>query len=228
MPTNAIDLTTLASVKAWLSLTGGGDDQVIQDAITAFSAYVLHLTGRGPTDGSIPSSSPFVAPVSYDEFYDGSGTMRQPIRNWPITKVSKVNISGQDIPQSTSINVWGWVVDQDGKFITLRGGYNPTVATFQNYRYQGGRYGYGAGVQGPGFCAGVQNVEIAYTAGFNGVPFDLEMAARKVVALNYKKRGWIGLRTQAMAAGAGTVSYATWEMEPQDERTIHYYDRKVA
>jgi hypothetical protein len=169
-----------------------------------------------------------VAPMSYDEFYDGSGTMRQPIRNWPIVSVSSVNVNGQVLPQSTSINVWGWVVDQDGKFISIRGGYNPTVATFQNYRYQGGRYGYGAGIQGPGFAAGVQNVEIVYSAGFNGVPFDLEMAARKTVGLNYKRRSWIGQKAQAMAAGAGTVSYGTWEMDTDAERTIHYYDRRVA
>ena len=129
--------------------------------------------------------------------------MRQPIRNWPITSVSSVTVNGQAMPQSTSIQVWGWVVDGDGKFISLRGGYAPGVATFQNYQYQGGRYGYGAGVQGPGFCAGIQNVEIIYTAGFASVPFDLEMMARKVVSLNYKRARWIGQRMQAMAQGAG-------------------------
>lgn len=223
--TNAIDLTTLAAVKAWINLTGTGDDQVIQDAITAFSSYVLHLTGRGPADGSIPTASPFTSVVNYDEFYDGSGTMRQPIRNWPIASVSAVNVNGQALPQSTSINTWGWVVDQDKKFISIRGGYSPTVATFQNYRYQTGR---GFGAQGPGFSPGVQNVEVVYSAGFAAVPFDLEMAARKTVGLNYKRRSWIGQKSQAMASGAGTVSYGTWEMDIDCERTIHYYDRRVA
>jgi hypothetical protein len=227
MATNPIDLTTVANVKSWAQVGAStSDDQTIQDAITAFSSYVLHLTGRGPADGSIPAASPFVTPVNYDEFYDGSGTLRQPIRNWPIVSVSSVNVNGSVIPQSTSLNVWGFVVDQDKRFISIRGGYSATVATFQNYPYQGGRGNFRA--QGPGFCNGVQNVEIVYSAGFAAVPFDLEMAARRSVALNYKKRNWIGLRSQAMAAGAGTVSYATWEMEPQDERTIHYYDRRVA
>ena len=230
--TNPIDITTLAAVRLWAGIKTGtvapDEDQIIQDAITAFSAYVLHITGRGTADGSLPAASPFVYPVAYDEFYDGSGTMRQPIRNWPIISASVVNVDGQAIPQSTSINVWGWVIDQDRRFISLRGGYSPTVATFQNYRYQGGRYGYGAGVQGPGFSAGIQNVEISYLAGFFGVPYDLEMAARKTVALNYKRRGWIGQRAQAMAAGAGTVSYDTWEMDKQSERDILYYQRRVA
>jgi hypothetical protein len=223
---NPIDLSTLTAVKSWAGVTGTGDDQIIQDAITAFSSYVLHLTGRGPTDGSIPAASPFVTPVSYDEFYDGSGTLRQPIRNWPIVSVSSVNVNGSEIPQSTSLNVWGFVVDQDKRFISIRGGYSPSVATFQNYRYQGGRGGFGA--QGPGFCNGVQNVHIVSVAGFNSVPFDLEMTARKVCALNYKRRGWIGQKSQAMASGAGTLSYGTWEMDQDCERTIHYYDRRVA
>lgn len=224
----SIDLTTLSAVKSWvqISQTSTSDDQIIQDCITAFSAYVLKVTGRGPTDGSIPASSPFVAPVSYDEFYDGSGTLRQPIRNWPVQSVSSVNVNGQPVPQSTSVNVWGFVVDQDKRFISIRGGYSATIATFQNYRYQ---YGRGLpGFNGPGFSNGVQNVEIVYMAGFNGVPFDLEMAARKTVALNYKRRSWIGQKSQAMAAGAGTLTYGTWEMDTQDMRTIDYYTLRVA
>ena len=230
MSANPIDLTTLNAVKTWvgISLTSTVDDGTIQDVITSFSAYVLRITGRGNPNGTIPANSPFVYPVAYDDFYDGSGTMRQPVRNWPVVSVASVTVDGQVLPQSTSINVWGWVVDGDGQNISLRGGFNPTVATFQNYRYQGGRYGYGAGVQGPGFCAGIQNVEIQYTAGFFGVPYDLEMAARKTVSLNYKRRGWIGQRSQAMAAGAGTVSYDTWEMDPQSERDVKYYMRRVA
>lgn len=217
-----INLTTLANVKGWLGIAPGttSDDIKIQDCITAFSAYVIHATGRGPMDGSYPTQSPFVNPVTYTDTYDGSGTVRQPIRNWPITSVASVNISGQAIQQSTSINTWGWVVDGDGRFISLRGGINPNVATFQNYRYQG------YVPFGPGFSAGVQNVQITYTAGFFTVPVDLEMAARKTVALNYSRKGWIGQRSQAMAQGAGTVSFGTWEMDQDCANTIFYYRRQ--
>lgn len=222
-----IDLTTLANVKNWVGIPylETSEDQTIQGCITAFSAYVLRVTGRGPEDGTVAAVSPFVSPVPYDDVYDGSGTLRQPIRNWPITGVTSVNISGVVIPQSTSIQVWGWVVDGDKKFISLRGGYNATVATFQNYGMQ---YGRGGLSRGPGFAAGIQNVEIVYTAGFFGTPFDLEMLARKVCSLNYKRRSWIGQRTQMMASGAGTVSYNEWEMDQQDMRTLQYYQRRVA
>jgi hypothetical protein len=224
---HAIDLTTYSAVKAWVAIPPGAatDDQLIQDMVTAFSAYVLKLTGRGPADGSIPAASPFVAPVAYDEVYDGSGTDRQPIRNWPITAVASVNVNGQVIPQSTSIQTWGWVIDGDGRFISLRGGYSANVATFQNYAYQGNRFGF---AKAAGFTAGNQNVEIAYTAGFNGVPFDLELTARKVCSLVYKRRGWIGQKMQMLAAGAGTVQYNEWEMDAQDMRTVMYYQRRTA
>jgi hypothetical protein len=223
---NAIDLTTYSAVKAWVTIPPGTttDDQIIQDIVTGFSAYVLRLTGRGAMDGSIPAASPLVAPVAYAETYDGSGTNRQPIRNWPITAVSSLTIDGQTIPQSSSINVFGWVIDGDGRFVSLRGGYSANVATFQNYRFQGQR---GSGVSF-GFSAGTQNVQISYTAGFSGVPFDLEMTARKVCALNYKRRSWIGQKMQQLSAGAGMVQYNDFEMEPQDVRTIMYYQRRVA
>src|SRR4029077_18917083 len=223
---NAIDLTTYSAVKDWVQIPTGttGDDQKIQDCVTAFSAYALKATGRGPANGSIPTSSPLLARTSYDEFYDGSGTLRQAIRNWPIVSVSSVSISGQTIPQSTSIRVWGWVIDQDARFISLRGGYSPTVATFQNFRYQGGRYGAGGE---PGFEAGIQNVEVVYSAGFSGVPFDLEMMARKVVALNYKRTGWIGIQNIQLSAGAGQATYNTWEMDAQDTNVLRYYQRRT-
>ena len=61
MAANPIDLTTLAAVKAWLQIGTGStaDDGILQDAITAFSAYALRATSRGPADGSIPSCFSF-------------------------------------------------------------------------------------------------------------------------------------------------------------------------
>ena len=221
MTANGIDLTTLSAVKSWVQISNSAtsDDVIIQDAITAFSAQVLRMTGRGPQDGSIPTTSPFTAIQSYTETYDGSGSMRQAIRNWPIATVTSLSISGQSIPQSTSVSVWGWVIDGDGKFLSIRGG--------------GFGYGYGNGrnLRGcatGGFFLGVQNVAITYTAGFSAVPFDLEMAARKTVALYYKRRMNIGQRSQAMAQGAGTVMFDLSEMEPDVLTTINYYRRRAS
>lgn len=208
--TDGIDLSSIQDVKTWLGIGQGNtsDDSPIQDCITAFSVYVLRLTARGAADGSIPTVSPFVQPVSYDEFYDGSGTDSLQLRNWPITAVASLNVNGRTIPASSGIGHFGYVVDGDGKFLSMRSG---------GWNYQRG------GGCSSGFPDGAQNVEVQYTAGFAAVPFDLEMAVRKTVALNYKRKSWIGQRAQAMAGGAGTVSYSTWEMDADAARTIEYY-----
>jgi hypothetical protein len=222
MCANAIDLTTLAAVKAWAGVTTSGDDQVIQDAITAFSLYAMHVTGRGSADGSVPTSSPFATPVSYDEFYDGNGNESLYLRNWPITAVTAVIDTGYTIPQSTSTVNPGWYIDQSHKYIGLR--YGGTLYSQRGYGGAGRRTGYGR----VGFSLGQQNVEVQYTAGFSAVPFDLEMTARKVVALNYKRRQRIDQKSQAMAQGAGTVSFYDWEMDSADARTMNYYQARVA
>lgn len=221
---NPIDLTTIANVQGWISSNGpqsawsATELQIIQDCITAFSLYVLQLTGRGNADGSVPTASPFVTPVAYDEFYDGNGNDQLPLNNWPITAVAAVIDTGYTIPQSTSTTSPGWVVDQSHKFIVLR--YGGTL-------YSRGWRGRGGSAR-VGFTLGTQNIEVQYTAGFNGIPFDLEMLARKIVGLNYRRRGWIGQKSQAMAMGAGTVNYGTWEMDDQDQRVLAYYMTRAA
>lgn len=226
---NPIDLTTLAAVARWINYQTGvntSQDQNISDCITAFSAYALRQTGRGPIDGTDPTTSPFVTPVAYDEFYDGSGTWRQPIRNWPIVSVAAVLVNGTAITQSAAVLSPGWVIDGDRRFISIRGSFGGSVATFRNFPYAYGRNPF-AGQAPGGFCKGIQNVEIQYTAGYAAIPFDLEMLARKIVALNYKRTGWIGQKSQSMAGGAGTVNYSDWDMDEQDRKVLQYYRAQV-
>jgi hypothetical protein len=199
---------------------GLSPDQTIQDCVTAFSLYALRQTGRGNSDGSIPSESPFVTPVSYNEWYDGNGQRKMYVNNWPINSGSLLTINGITVPQSTGITVPGWLLDQSGRAIVLRPGFSSGPATFSNVRALRGREG-GGWV----FALGTQNINWQYIGGFSGVPFDLEMCARKVVALNYKRTGWIGQKSQSMAAGAGTVEYGTWEMDDDCRATLEYYKR---
>ena len=218
--TNPIDITTLAAVKAWANVLSVNEDQIIQDAITAFSAYVLHQTGRGNADGSIPTTSPFNTPTSYDELYDGTGNDMLPIRNWPITAVSSVNAGGITVTPSQGITNPGYIVDQSKKFLVLRGGAPGYFRGVYGRGFFGGRGSEG----GPGWPLGTQNIEVQYTAGFAATPFDLEMMARKVVSLFYKRRGWIGQRMQMMAQGAGSVSYTSdWNIDPTDKQVLFYY-----
>jgi hypothetical protein len=109
-PTSSpLDLVTLAQVQNWLiqqgSMINANEPQMIQDAITAFSVFVLRQTGRGPQDGSQPDvlngQSPFVTPVSYFEIRDGNGNSKLPLRNWPIVSVQGVTFGGIAVPAST-------------------------------------------------------------------------------------------------------------------------------
>lgn len=220
MAPNAIDLTTLAAVKAWLSLTSTTDDQVVQDCITAASLYWLHATGLGPQDLTNPTASPLNSVVPYSEVYDGSGSNRLFLRNRPIVAVSSLSIGAIAIQASSGVNVPGYVIDGTRKSISLRGGFGPPVSGqllrvgFANLR--GNDRGFGNDVQG---------VAVAYTAGYSATPFDVEMACRQQVALNYKRRGWIGQRSQSMAQGAGTISYESWEIPPSVQSVMDRYKR---
>jgi hypothetical protein len=219
---NPIDITTLAAVKAWAAIQSSNEDQIVQDAITAFSNYVLNFTGRGNADGSVPSTSPFNAVVSYDEFYDGNGNDRLLLRNWPIVTVTSVKDSGVTIPASSSTTSPGYTIDQDRKFLVLRYGGNSFTRGWGGYGYRGPQF------SRTGWSLGTQNVEVAYTAGFTVTPFDLEMCARKVVSLNYKRRQRIDQKSQAMAGGAGTVSFYDWQMDETDMQTLQFYRRRTA
>lgn len=217
---NSADNAKIVSISY---LSSGADDQTIQDCITAFSAYVLKQTGRGPSDGSIPTASPFVAPVAYNEWYDGSGSIRQFVRQWPIQSVSVLAIGPLSIPLSTAWNVPGFVIDEGKKSLSLRGGGGGYVGGILRVGFWNTTYN-GCGYR---FWEGPQNVNVQYTAGFSGVPEDLELMARKVVSLNYKRRGWIGQKSLSMANGAGTTTYGTWEMEAADVNTMQYYRRNA-
>ena len=46
MGANVIDLTSVAAVNNWLNQGSGVDAGIIQSAVTAFSQFVLTLTGR--------------------------------------------------------------------------------------------------------------------------------------------------------------------------------------
>src|SRR5208282_4750682 len=108
-PNPALDLTTLAQVKSWLSSNGTApaatsDDQNVEACITYFSLVFLWRTGLGPQDGSIPTNSPFIAPVAYTEVYDGSGSSRQFLHNYPIQSVASLQIENYQVPASSG---WG-------------------------------------------------------------------------------------------------------------------------
>jgi hypothetical protein len=211
------DLTTLGAVriKAELQDANTKDDQEIGDAITAFSQYFLYRTG-------IASFSNVVA---YVEVRDGNGNDEMFTRNRPITTVASVLINGVSIPAAGSWPSFGYYVSDDKKSIKIRAIGNPSsFSWYPRVRPMNAR-----GFDRPPVGGG-GNVVLSYSAGFGSVPADLEYAVRCIVALNYKRKSWQGLKTRAIASGGttGTTSYTDVPWPKEYDYLIEHYRRLAA
>ena len=181
--------------------TSAGSDLLLQRLITRAGMFWLTETGLGPDDGSNPTVSPLVELVSYDEWLDGSGTVRQFVRHPPINTVGLVAINGSTIRASASFTASGYVIDSTKKSISLR-----CFGRFSN---------------------GTQNVNVQYQGGYNGTPYDVVQACTEMVSETFRKRNWIGQKSQALAAGGGTVTYVDWAISPYVRGVLSNYTRKA-
>lgn len=232
MPTNPIDLTTVQRVKDWIGSFNPAnisEDANIQSCITSASNYWLYKIGRSSADQGIPEKSPLVEVVDYSEFYDGSGGNRQFVRVTPIVSVTAIQVNGIGIPASTNNIVPGFVIDQSRKSIAIVG-CGGFFGGFGNFLGRG-TYGVPGTTRlmqgGWGFIEGVQNVFIQYSAGFAVTPADIEDMCRQMVALNYKRKAWIDQKSQAMANGAGTITFRDWLFPPLCIDVMNAYTRRA-
>ena len=248
-PNPNLDLTTVQAVHDYAQVNSATDDNLIQLTISAFSQEFIRMTGRSNMDGTTPRQSPYVAQQYYDEWYDGSGTTRQFVRNWPIFGTGANNmlepatpntlgypnvyVNGQAIPFSPnqpgpgpSFITNGFVVDGSGKSLSMRlpGGLtqplNMTVLQSQ-VNYLGTCFL---------FAPGVQNVEIQYWAGFAVTPSDIVRIATQIVSINYKRVAWVDQASKSLSAGggaSGTTRYRDWKIPPECQYTVDYYTRSA-
>lgn len=160
-----LDLTTLASAKAWIGgIENTNNDANIQAAITAASVDFLRLTGRGMANGQ-DTQSPFNQAVNYTETYDGNGSRRQMTRNAPIQSVQSVTIQGLPVQASTGYGVPGYAIDGNAKAIVLNSDFGG-ISTPQYNRFC---------LDGSGFTMGQQTVVLSYTAGYPATPISGEL-----------------------------------------------------
>lgn len=83
------DLTTLASVKAWLGITSNTDDALLGRLITAYSEYVQTWLSRDLMSHPV------------QEVRDGTGGQVMVFAQYPVTAVASVVIDGVSLPVST-------------------------------------------------------------------------------------------------------------------------------
>lgn len=170
MPASPLDLTTVASVKQWMPGVQAPDnlstDAVLQSAITAASLDMLRRTGRGPRNWQVATQSPYNQVVTYTETYDGTGTPRLFLRNFPIMSVTSLSVFGTTVTASTSQASPGFVIDGTARSIALISPFSGSGGWAGSY-YGTGRWpAFGLGVLAR-FPIGVQNITVTYTAGFN-------------------------------------------------------------
>ena len=211
-----VDLTTLAAVKDYLAQDQGAviapgadtaDDLKIQAIITGCSQMWLTKTGRA----SLNSVG------TYSEFYDGNGSIRLFLDNYPVVSVTNLQVNNQTIPQSTAVGVGGWFIERPGRSIAIRprgaGGLQTTLGYPCGWQYQ--------------FTMGIGNVLVQYTGGFDGIPNDIFEAVTWQVAQSYKKREAINVDSQNMGGGAGSVTYSKWDWTPEIKQLLRDYTKIV-
>lgn len=120
--------------------------------------------------------------ADYVEARDGSGGKSLQFGCFPVTEVKSLAIDGQEIPRATASQVAGYV-------------FSSTQLGVRGYR----------------FSRGVQNIVVAYTAGYTQVPPEIAQACIELVALRYRERTRIGEVSKSLG-GTETVTYAQKDM----------------
>lgn len=204
------DLVLLDDVKSYLNIDANNtnNDLLLQLLISSFTTFVLNRT----------SMSSFSQPQTYTEIYDGNNNMRLMLRNYPILSLTSVLVGAYTVPLSTGVNVPGIYIDGIKRSIAFRNApffwpnYSVISATLFPYSF----------VKGQG------NIQVQYTAGYTQVPYDLQDAAMRAVAIYYKRRNYLDLDSNTLSAGAGvsgTVRYRSWDLPPEINKVISFYSR---
>lgn len=94
------DLTTLANVKSWISVTGASDDALLTRLITATSAAVEQYCER-----TFASAAQTVT-------RNGNDKSVMPFPNAPVTAVASVTVDGTAIPARPSVTGSGFSFDE--------------------------------------------------------------------------------------------------------------------
>ncbi|RBB38905.1 hypothetical protein DPV79_16125 [Burkholderia reimsis] len=92
----AIDLTTLAAVKAWCKVATSNDDALLSSLITSASQYIETYCDRE-----------FVS-QSFTEVRNGKGTRAMSVAHYPITAVESVMIGSLIIPPAPVVGSPNW------------------------------------------------------------------------------------------------------------------------
>jgi hypothetical protein len=134
------DLAALVDLKSWLDVQSDDDDTILSALITQISRTMLTYLDRAT-----------ILPAVHTETRDGGNETALVLRQWPVTKILSLNINGTDVAPASPLvpggaRTSGYVLEPashapPGRMQTLA-------------------------LRGKSFAAGVQNISIAYQAGY--------------------------------------------------------------
>jgi hypothetical protein len=110
-----------------------------------------------------------------------------------VVEVQALTIEGQTIPRAVSSRDTGYA-------------FSPTQLFVRGYR----------------FTRGVQNVAVAYAAGYPSIPPDIAQACIELVALRYRERTRVGEVSKSLG-GAETVTYAQKDLSDAIKTLLQQY-----
>ena len=137
-----------------------------------------------------------IAEAAYTETRNGVYSDRIAVANFPLVSVSSVTVDGQAILPSPDGIQAGYVFDQ--RFI---------------YQLQGK------------FTRGTQNVQLAYTAGYVVVPFELEQACIELVSWRYREKDRIGMSSKGLAGE--TTTFSLKDIPPTTLAMLNNYKKVI-
>jgi hypothetical protein len=88
------DLTTLASVKAWLNISNTNSDAVLGPLITAASRWIMAELAR-----------PSLLPQIFKERYDGRGNARLYLAHWPVLAIETLVVDKHTVDQGFELQL---------------------------------------------------------------------------------------------------------------------------
>lgn len=132
--------------------------------------------------------------ATYTDTFSGRGNNRIGLPNYPVTAVASVTVDGTAIPAATGALDSGFLFDEN--LVYLRG-------------YV--------------FARGVRNVVIAYTAGFDTVPADVQQACIEIVAAKYKRRN--ELHVSGKTLNGETINFSQADVPASAKTVLNQYKR---
>src|SRR6266576_6563819 len=99
-PASPADLTTVAQVQLQGGFPQSQDPLLLQAMVTAISRHIYTRTGRRVLNGT----------QSLTDTYDGTGSDKLFVRDWPIQAVTEIKVFGSTVQASPDGVAPGWLV----------------------------------------------------------------------------------------------------------------------